>query len=59
MLLLASYHTDHGLSESGKQRVRHAVTLLNEDQDSFAIVSGGAMQFFPEEFQHRELFLEN
>lgn len=45
VLILASFHTDTGLSEAGRERARLAATLLHDDPDSMAIVTGGELAY--------------
>lgn len=45
ILILGSYHTDDGLSDSGKQRVKQAVKILLNEPDSMALVSGGELRY--------------
>ena len=45
ILMLLSYHTDEGLSASGKQRVKHAASILHAEPESTALITGGELSY--------------
>lgn len=45
VLLLANYHTDKGLSDASKERVKEAVRILKTDEESMVVVTGGELAY--------------
>jgi len=45
VMLLASYHTGYGLSETGKTRVQAAANILKDDRESEVVITGGELAY--------------
>ena len=45
VFILASFHSDEGLSGAGKERVRHAAQLLHDNPTSMALITGGELAY--------------
>ncbi len=52
VLLLASFHTNHGLSDAGKERVAAAARILNDDPSSKVVITGGELAYGTEGPHH-------